>query len=184
MYWSTGLLFICLAVTQVRCGNDQYGFVRRELVTQCISNPINDTCPVGHKVPKRVYDIYPGIRFSVRTISARFRSAGGNDNCIDAVTMFQCSQWLRTCKSNLSYFYLDSARAYTLCFAARQACAGVDKKLQNNWLNCNKVQNNGDKRRKRRRATCKDYPSLKNDKCPMRNYKVSIANSLKSAVGL
>ena len=174
MYWATRLVLVCLVVTQVRCGSDLYGFVRREIVTPCISNPINDICPLGHKVPKRVYNIYPGISASVRRISARFRSAGGNDNCTEAIKMFQCSRSIRTCKSNLSYFYLDSARAYTRCVAARHACAEVDKSLQDAWLDCNTVRNRGDSRRDRRRDTCEKYPKLQNDACPMRKYKVGI----------
>ena len=173
MYWATRLVFVCLMVTQVRCGNDQYGYVKWELVTQCITNPVNDVCPLGHKVPKRVYNIYPGILGSALRVSAKFRSAGGNDNCTQAATMFQCSQQIKTCKNNLSYFYWDRTQAYTLCIAARQACVGVDRKLQDTWLNCNRVRGSSEWRQTRRTASCREYPVLENDKCPKRNYKVT-----------
>ena len=172
MYWATRLALVWLAITQVRCGNDGYGFVKWEIVTQCIANPIRDVCPLGHEVPKRVYNNYPGIRSSVRRFVAKFRSAGGNDNCAQAVTMFQCSQWIKTCKSNLSYFYLDTSQAHALCVAARQACAGVDRKMRDTWLNCDAVKKKSEWRQRRRQASCRKYPVLENDKCPKRNYKV------------
>lgn len=167
-----GLLY--LVVTQVLCGDDQYGFITRELVTQCIPNPIYNVCPLVDKVPKRVYNIYPGISRNVQSITGRFRSAGGNANCTLAVQMYQCSRSIATCKSELSYFYWDSARSYRMCLAARRACTDVrDIKLAETWLDCSKVANEDSKNQSRRQATCKEYPKLERDACPIKKYKVT-----------
>ena len=176
MYWARLLALFFLMATHVCCDQDHRVFVIAKLpITTCISNPVNDLCPVNHQVPDRIQNL-PWIDRNVisqvlisRSLSLQL--AGGDGNCTDAYKMFQCSTIIYTCKTNLSYVYLDSERAYTLCVSAKQACAGVSQALRDKIFNCSLYRNASVRYEKG--ESCEEYPKLENNTCPTRRYKVS-----------
>ena len=172
MYWITPLVLVFLMASQGRCENDQHVFVIMELqVITCIPNPVNDICPVDHKVPDLIQNL-PWINRTVisqvlNSMSTILRAAGGNQSCIAANEMLECSKILYTCKDNENYVYLDSNRTYGLCMVAREECMGIG------LFNCTLYLNS--RFRYPKSTACKEYQKLENDTCSTPNYKVSVA---------
>jgi uncharacterized protein (UPF0147 family) len=175
MYWATPLVLVCLMASQVCCDHGQLVFVIEKLqFITCVSNPINDICPVDHMVPDQSLPTTNRTVISqvLNLTSLPLRSANASESCIAANKMFQCSLRIYTCKKNESYVYLDSERAYRLCMDARDNCTGLEQ-----LFNCS-LYRNATVSRHSKGVTCNEYQKLENDTCPMRNYKVSNAISI------
>jgi hypothetical protein len=175
MYWRVPVVILCLMVSQAIGDNGEYVYVISKRI-ECISNPVNDICPVTHKVPDRIQNLpwinRTMINTTLSSTSTLLRTAGGNESCIDTTKMFQCSQFLYTCKDNDDYVYLDSSRIYQLCNDARQKCMNIDQGLQDRLFNCTLYTTST---RYSKGSKCKEYQKVENDTCPMPDYKVSIA---------
>ena len=127
--------------THVCCDQDHRVFVIGKLpIITCISNPVNDLCPVNHQVPDRIQNLPWIDRNAISQVlisrSLSLQLAGGDGNCTDAYKMFECSTIIYTCKTNLSYVYLDSlfrhTRVYTVCCCKAGMCgSGSGIKGQN-----------------------------------------------------
>ena len=167
-----------LMITRVSCDNAEYVYVMAKLpgYTKCVSNPVDDVCPVDHLVPDKIQNL-PWIDRNVITQvlaakSNQLRNAGGNDSCINANAKFECSKILYTCKTDLDYVYLDPQRVHALCINASQKCNGIKQVTYNKlFSNCSLCKNKTVRYSKG--VACLEYPKLPNDLCPVRNYKVN-----------
>ena len=178
MYWATYSVLACLIVTQVKCGfiHPVKGFVIRKLRNiTCISNPVNDVCPVNHKVPDSIPNLSRIDSESIKKVlnrNARFiRFSGGSKNCTRANEMFYCSKIVYFCETNQSYVYLDSDRVHRQCVIARRKCDGIGILNLDTFFNCDKHVNATVRYDKS--EICKEYPDVENDACTKRNHKVS-----------
>ena len=175
MYWKVPMVILCLMASQAVGDNDEYVFVIRKSI-ECISNPVQDICPVDYKVPDNIQNSQwinrTLLSWVLNITSSLSRMAGGNASCIEANEMFQCSQFLYTCKDDEDTVYLDSTRTYKLCNAAKEKCMGIDQGLLDRLFNCTlhtpSIKYN-------KASNCKEYQKVENDSCAMPYYKVSIA---------
>ncbi|CAB4019956.1 ---NA--- [Paramuricea clavata] len=152
--------------SQVCCDHGQLVFVigKLQFIT-CVSNPINDICPVNHKVPDQILPNRTVISQLLNSTSVPLRSTNASESCIAANKMFLCSLSIYTCNDNERYFYRDTEIAYRLCMDARDICTGLEQ-----LFNCSLYRNAT--MRHSKGVTCNEYQKLENDTCPMRNYKV------------
>ena len=168
------MVILCLMVSQALGDNNEYVFVIRKSI-ECISNPVNDICPIDHKVPDIIQNSpwinRTSLSWVLNSTSSLFRMAGGNASCIEANEMFQCSQFLYTCKDDEDTVYLDSKRTNNLCNAARKKCMGIDQGLLDRLFNCTLYTSST---KYNKGSNCKEYKKVENDTCAMPNYKVSI----------
>lgn len=146
MSLATTLVFVLFMLTNVSCSkNSQHVvYLTSHLSnTTCISNQLNDICPVDYKVPDRISNIPLNNRDRVASVlnstSTHLRYAGGNESCINASKTFECSKLIYKFQSNLSYVYLDEV--YGSCMSAKQKCSGVPQSLRGAQFNCTLFRN-------------------------------------------